>query len=235
MMYLNMFVNPTFSRLFSALIIAGLGVILVLCCPLWWQCFCIWILFACVLGEWIYACFFHPDKKIKTSLLFYATGVFYLLYAFCSLYALLIKPHGSLWIFLTATLVSLTDIGAFYGGRYFGGPKLFPSISPHKTWSGLFSGWALAFCSGWFLFPFIFGDRFSWSAQVLYLCVILVLAPLGDALESMVKRHLAIKDMSQLIPGHGGLLDRLDSHLIVFIAIDLLCIFNAFWKENLGY
>ncbi len=227
--------NPLASRVFSALTIAGVLITLLRYGSLFWQCFFLWIVFGCTLGEWIYACFFHPEKKSKTSILFYATGVFYLLYAFFSLHTLLIKPQGSVWIFVTACIVAFSDMGAFFGGKYFGGPKLFPSISPNKTWSGFFSGTLLACLTGSFLFSAFMIHPLSWPLSLLYSLVIALLAPIGDALESKVKRYLGIKDMSRMIPGHGGLLDRLDSHLIVFIFVDLLCFFSPFWDKIIGY
>jgi phosphatidate cytidylyltransferase len=112
------------------------------------------------------------------------------------------------WLMLT---VWMTDICALFTGRYFGGPKLAPSISPNKTWSGLAGGMlgAALWSSIWS----------SWTdiGSIFVLAIIgggtAVLAQLGDLGVSVVKRRFGAKDTGNLIPGHGGLLDRMDGFL----------------------
>jgi phosphatidate cytidylyltransferase len=129
---------------------------------------------------------------------------------------------GARALFWVLATVWATDIGAYFAGRLIGGPRLAPKISPAKTWSGLFGGLAaaalvtgVAGIAGWV--PF--------SAGFLALGIGLSLvAQLGDLIESKFKRHFAVKDSGALIPGHGGVLDRLDSLLTAlpfFAAVEL--------------
>lgn len=121
--------------------------------------------------------------------------------------------------FLFAT-VWATDILAFFAGRTIGGPRLWPSVSPNKTWAGaiggllggLAAGVAVAYASG-------VGELALAGVMGL---VLSVLAQAGDLLESAVKRHFGAKDASHLIPGHGGLMDRLDSFIVAALAALLI-------------
>jgi phosphatidate cytidylyltransferase len=111
-------------------------------------------------------------------------------------------------------LVWGSDIGAYLFGRLVGGPKLAPMISPGKTWSGAAGGLVGAIVAA-IAIALWTGDSFS-PAYVIGLAVGLgVIAQLGDLLESALKRHFGVKDSGRLIPGHGGLLDRVDALLAV--------------------
>lgn len=114
-----------------------------------------------------------------------------------------------LFVFL---VVWASDIGAYAAGRAFGGPKLAPAISPNKTWSGAAGGLAAAVVIGLGV-ALAFDRGASVPAVVLVAAVIGVASQAGDLLESAIKRHFRVKDTSSLIPGHGGLLDRLDGVL----------------------
>lgn len=107
------------------------------------------------------------------------------------------------------TVVWMTDSAAFFTGRQIGGEKLAPEISPSKTWSGALGGLALGTSAGLLFWIFI-NDSPWWIGLILSL-VISVLGQLGDLCESAVKRHFRVKDSGDIIPGHGGLMDRLDS------------------------
>lgn len=124
-----------------------------------------------------------------------------------------------LWLF---AVVWAEDSGAYFAGRYFGGPKLAPAISPKKTWSGaaggtiagIAAGTAVLLVAGIALLP----------AHFVIALVVVVAAQLGDLLESGIKRRFSVKDSGQLVPGHGGLMDRLDGFLFaaaVALAIGL--------------
>jgi phosphatidate cytidylyltransferase len=123
----------------------------------------------------------------------------------------------TLWIL---AIVWATDIGAFAAGRTFGGPRLAPRFSPNKTWSGLLGGVVCAALVGG-----VTGLLVA-SAYVVPLMLLsgalAVVAQTGDLAESIAKRHFGVKDSSGLIPGHGGLLDRLDGMLTVIPAVALL-------------
>ena len=111
-----------------------------------------------------------------------------------------------LWLFAT---VWASDSGAFIAGRAFGGPRLAPRLSPSKTWSGAFGGVVGAASVGWILA--LWGG--SAAALVPTGIALGIAAQLGDLGESLAKRHFGVKDSGGIIPGHGGLLDRLDGML----------------------
>jgi len=113
-----------------------------------------------------------------------------------------------------------TDIGAYFVGASAGGPKLAPRISPSKTWSGLIGGmaWA-AVASAATGLAFGLGSTFSLAAIG---AVLAIVAQLGDLAESALKRSAGVKDSGGLIPGHGGLLDRVDGLLAVLVMVALV-------------
>lgn len=123
------------------------------------------------------------------------------------------------WIpfLLLASTVILTDIGGYFGGRLIGGPKLAPAISPNKTWAGAAMGVALSVAFILIVLMFPMFERMSFSSVVIMTVLSSVFAQLGDLLESWIKRKAGVKDSSNLIPGHGGFLDRLDSWLGAFV------------------
>lgn len=111
-------------------------------------------------------------------------------------------------IFL-GTVVWMTDSAAFFTGRQIGGEKLAPEISPSKTWSGALGGLALGTGAGLLVWTVLTDS--PWWIGLLISLSISILGQLGDLCESAVKRHFRIKDSGDIIPGHGGLMDRLDS------------------------
>jgi phosphatidate cytidylyltransferase len=126
--------------------------------------------------------------------------------------------------FILVTIAS--DIGGYVAGVLFGRHPMAPVISPKKSWEG-FAG-SLLFCvaAGWALVVYLLeGD---WWVGVLLGLIAVVMATLGDLCESVIKRDLGIKDMSQVIPGHGGLMDRLDSLLATIAPIWLLLHYLVF-------
>lgn len=136
-----------------------------------------------------------------------------------------------LFLFL---VVWSSDIGAYAAGRRFGGPKLAPAISPNKTWSGAAGGLVSAMAVGW-LAAYVMEPAALPVLRVLLVAAILgVLAQVGDLFESWLKRRFHVKDTSSLIPGHGGLLDRLDGVLSAAPAAALLGVLlgpgEAIWR-----
>lgn len=119
-----------------------------------------------------------------------------------------------LWLML---LVWATDIGAYAAGRSIGGPLLLPAVSPKKTWAGLLGGMASAALAG-LAIGWAFGAPLSWALAGAS-AVLAVVAQAGDLMESWVKRRCGVKDSSNIIPGHGGVLDRVDGLLAAALAV----------------
>ena len=124
-------------------------------------------------------------------------------------------PYGMIVIFWLFAIVWASDIAAFFTGRALGGPKLMPRISPKKTWSG-FVGGTLAGAALGSLALAVFGVAVHWQHVMIALCLSIASA-IGDLGESALKRHFGVKDSGRLIPGHGGLLDRLDGFVAAAI------------------
>jgi phosphatidate cytidylyltransferase len=135
--------------------------------------------------------------------------------------ALLGAPDDGHWrVLVMLAVVVLTDTGGYVAGVLFGRHPMAPAISPKKTWEGL-AGSLIAAAAGGALGLAVFFDVDWWWGAVCGL-VVAVAAVVGDLAESMLKRDIGIKDMSTLLPGHGGLMDRLDSILFAAPAAYLL-------------
>lgn len=116
---------------------------------------------------------------------------------------------GFAWMLWLALVVIATDVFGYFAGRFIGGPKFWPRVSPKKTWSGTIAGWIAAAIVGWIY------TRFSGvGAEIVGISVaISMAAQMGDIAESAMKRKMGVKDSSNLIPGHGGVFDRFDGML----------------------
>jgi len=160
---------------------------------------------------------FAPGRVAQADAAWLGLGVVYIAGAGLAFLWLRQEPESGravvLWL---VAVVWSTDVGAYFAGRLIGGPKLAPGISPKKTWSGLGGGVAAAVAAGlaasWWLTmgPIILG---------LASAVLAIVAQLGDLLESGLKRRYGFKDSSALIPGHGGLLDRIDGLLSAVLVL----------------
>ncbi|MDE4174610.1 phosphatidate cytidylyltransferase [Phaeobacter sp. PT47_59] len=117
---------------------------------------------------------------------------------------------GLAWILWVIGVVVVTDIAGYFAGKIIGGPKLWPRVSPKKTWSGSSAGWVAAAVTGG-LFAASLG--LAPLVAVLLSVAISMASQAGDIAESALKRQVGVKDSSALIPGHGGLLDRFDGML----------------------
>lgn len=124
----------------------------------------------------------------------------------------LIQDSTGVYVLLWLVLVVIaTDTAAYFSGRYFGGPKLAPTVSPNKTWAGLLGGIIAASTIG-LLFGLIMSQA-SVSEMLLLSMLLAVVAQVGDLAESSLKRYFGVKDSGFIIPGHGGVLDRLDGYV----------------------
>lgn len=137
------------------------------------------------------------------------------------------ETFGFIAILLVFLVVWATDIGGYIAGRSIGGPKLAPSISPGKTWSGAVGSLIGAAIAGGAL------AYFDGRTSIVMLAFVAIglscTAQIGDLVESSLKRRAGIKDSSQLIPGHGGVLDRIDGLLFAASAAMVLGVSQAGW------
>ena len=124
-------------------------------------------------------------------------------------------PYGLVAVLLIFAVVWSSDVAAYVAGRTIGGPKLWPRVSPNKTWSGLLGGAAACVVAGAIFAQLT--DTSSLRMMLLALGLGLV-AQIGDLAESALKRLFGFKDASGLIPGHGGFMDRMDSIVAVAVA-----------------
>ena len=120
---------------------------------------------------------------------------------------LLRREAGAAWVFWLVAVVVACDMAGYFAGRMIGGAKFWPRASPKKTWSGTVAGWAAAALVG-----AVFSEVTGAGAALVPVSVLVALAgQMGDIAESAVKRRVGVKDSSNLIPGHGGALDRFDA------------------------
>lgn len=119
-----------------------------------------------------------------------------------------LEPHGLVTVIWLVLVVAATDIGGYFGGRLVGGPKLWPRISPKKTWAGLAGGIALAVLAG--VAVGAAAGATPWGVLAAAAAAAALVAQAGDLAESALKRHFGVKDSGRLLPGHGGALDRFD-------------------------
>lgn len=133
-----------------------------------------------------------------------------------------LRDIGMAWLLFVLLLVWCADIGAYFVGRLWGKRKLAPHVSPGKSWEGVFGGLAATAILA-ILFALWLQLGLAGSITLILITAVVTLASvLGDLLESMLKRHRNIKDSSQLLPGHGGVMDRIDS---LTAAIPLFALF----------
>ena len=173
-----------------------------------------------VVLEWRGLVVAFPDDNLAKGIWMMIGGV----YAALSCAAVLILHDKALFVPLLAAVIG-TDIGAYFAGRTFGGPKIAPAISPSKTWSGLFGGMAGASLLFWGALYALAPDQRPFTDGALLVIVtaasLAIVAQAGDFFESWLKRRAHVKDSGTLIPGHGGIFDRVDGLLAAALAFFL--------------
>ncbi|MCH8552324.1 MAG: phosphatidate cytidylyltransferase [Natronospirillum sp.] len=142
-------------------------------------------------------------------------GALILLSMWVGFYWIVRADDSRVLITLLMLLVWGADVGAYYSGRRFGRRKLAPQVSPGKTWEGVVGGMAGAAVLALLLLA-LFTDLATWRlldyvTLVLFAASVVTISVVGDLVESMVKRHRGLKDSGRLLPGHGGVMDRIDS------------------------
>lgn len=155
----------------------------------------------------------------KIALLF--IGVVYIGVGFYYMIFTRFLENGLYWTFLLFACIWLTDIGAYFAGRLFGKKLLWPTISPKKTVEGAIGGALLSIAAALVFFLFA-PELLTWQKAVLIGLSVSVIGQLGDLIQSAYKRVRNIKDSGNILPGHGGILDRTDSWIIVFPFIHFL-------------
>ncbi|SOH93598.1 phosphatidate cytidylyltransferase [Monaibacterium marinum] len=154
----------------------------------------------------------------RERLRFTVTGALYIGVAMICIEALRADSRfGFLAVLWLVLVVVAVDVGGYFGGRVFGGPKLWQRVSPKKTWSGLIGSVGCAQFVG-FIFALVVG--LSYPAEVALMSALVALVAVGgDLVESAAKRFFGVKDSSRLMPGHGGILDRLDGLMAAAILV----------------
>ncbi len=135
--------------------------------------------------------------------------------------------HGRYIAFFTFVAVWLTDIGAYGFGKTMGGRLLVPKLSPNKTWSGAIGG-VICGALGGVLITLLFQKNIPVPAALFIAMLIGIMTVLGDITESAIKRHFGVKDASGLIPGHGGLLDRVDGMIFAVFMMGAFMVMHDF-------
>jgi phosphatidate cytidylyltransferase len=168
---------------------------------------------ALVLGAFVWFLVDPHRERVVENLAVTLLGVLYI--PFLGAHVVLIRdfPEGVEITFAFIGLVVMYDIGAYAAGSLFGKHPLAPSISPKKSWEGAFGATVFAFVMALLVGPLL--GPFDAGTSAMMAGVVAVAAPLGDLAESLLKRDLGVKDMGGLLPGHGGMLDRIDALLIV--------------------
>ena len=170
---------------------------------------------------WLLACFLIIQYPKKVSLwqakpVRAVLGLLVLIPMWVGFMALKSQQHSSLIIVYVMLLIWGADTGAYFAGKTWGKAKLAPNVSPGKSWAGFWGGLAttgliaiiFTLCVDYWLRPVTVDD---FTLLAIMTAITAVISVMGDLLESMMKRHRGIKDSSQLLPGHGGVLDRIDS------------------------
>lgn len=172
--------------------------------------------------------YFKSGKKLLLSF-----GTFYICFPILSLvYLGYMEPVYSYEIILwVLCVVWATDVGGYVFGKSIGGPKLAPKISPKKTWAGLLGG---VVSSALVTYEFVmfmnayYDSQMSVALFVISSALLAVVAQMGDIFESSIKRYLGLKDSSALIPGHGGIFDRIDGLLFTASAVALFLLLDSY-------
>jgi phosphatidate cytidylyltransferase len=185
----------------------GLLTVLTLAGVAWWIGCCFW------LRHFTFAAAPNAENRMVKL----GAGALVIVPAFAAAMQMHSGDHGHWWVLFALVICWAADTGAYFTGRFFGRRKLAPRISPGKTWAGVYGAFVAGALFSW-LGGYLLGVRDSGHliGLVVLGVITVAIAVVGDLFESLMKRHAEVKDSGNLFPGHGGLLDRLDS---VFAAL----------------
>jgi phosphatidate cytidylyltransferase len=191
--------------------------------------FAVSLLFWCLIAPvWL-------ARKWRIALPPFGVAVGFLLIVPTALALIMLRTISPLYLLVAMVVVWVADIAAYFVGRTIGRHKLAPGISPGKSWEGAVGGVAAVFAYGFAAVHFA-GYELSAAAAVLLSVLLLglaILSILGDLFESLAKRQIGVKDSGALLPGHGGLLDRIDSLTATLPAVALFSV-TPFVRAKLG-
>ncbi len=185
-----------------------------------------WVTVVFAFFAWIYHLFTGPLAEAPTRTAHLVNGFLYGAVGLTAMSALRLLPSDGLaWVICALVITWANDTLAYFAGRFLGRHKLYPAVSPNKTWEGFFGGMVGSVLGMFIARAFFFPVFTVWD------CVLLgiaggILGPIGDLCESMLKRAYGVKDSGFLIPGHGGVLDRIDALLfnapLVFVYVQFV-------------
>ncbi|HEY0289508.1 MAG TPA: phosphatidate cytidylyltransferase [Pseudomonas sp.] len=203
--------------LFFLYLLPGLAPWVLVAALLWW-----------LVATWLVLTYPDSSEHWSSVLCKLVIGLLILLPAWQGLILIKQWQLGNWLILSVMVLVWGADIGAYFSGKAFGKRKLAPKVSPGKSWEGLYGGLVVSL-----LITAVVGIFRSWSASQFFFAligaaIVVLISVVGDLTESMFKRKSGIKDSSNLLPGHGGVLDRIDS-LTAAIPIFALLLWAADW------
>jgi len=226
-------VNSFLIRALSALILAPVVLFAVYNGGLFFQIIMLAAL-VIALKEWLNMCHVETEGDNQTNWVWFLPGCLYIFLSLISLYWLRISSQsGHITLFWLLAVVWAADTGAYLFGSTIGGPKLSPTISPNKTWAGFIGALISAALVG-FITSFIYQENsVNWNL-ILISIMLGALSQMGDLLESYAKRHFGIKDSGSIIPGHGGVLDRIDGLMAAAMGAGILIYLemglNSIWR-----
>lgn len=205
-------------RIFSSIILFPISIIVIVEGSIFFY-ISLGIIFLISIYEW------HNISKNKS--LFYCGITYSALFIWTVIQLRFISENNYWYLIITTIICVLTDIGGFVFGKIFKGPKL-TTLSPKKTYAGVIGSFIFSFLSILILFLFDLYNEVDMVYFVLFIIVVSIASQIGDILISYLKRLSNIKDSGKIIPGHGGLLDRIDGMLLAFPVAYLFQFYNYF-------
>lgn len=209
------------QRIFSGILLGLLAVALIFL-PRWWQLLALLVVVFVSHREWQ-----KLAQRTAHPFTWFIIGFVYILAS--AIAAIFLLNLHTLWFLQTVVIVIGADTGAYIFGKIWGRHKIAPSISPGKSWEGLVGGLLFAnliMVASAFTFHTALQEKI-WGSLCLA-SLITVFALLGDLFESYFKRRAGAKDSGKIIPGHGGILDRIDGHLMALLLVAILIWLHIF-------